>query len=308
MHAVNTERDAALNWAVLSLLALIWGTSFILMKKGLLGLSAMQVAALRISISMLALSPLLIRYLGRVPRNKVLPIFWVGLFGSGLPPFLFAIAQTRIDSALAGIMNAATPLFAFVIGIAFFAVGFHWLKLTGVLTGLAGAMVLVLYGSPNPSLESYSYGSLVLLATLCYGTSVNIIGRHLRDVNPLAITSVSFLMLGIPAIVFLFTTDFTARISASAISRESLGYVAILAVMGTATANILFFWLTQRTTALFASTVTYLIPIVALLWGVLDGEHIGAMHLLGMVLVLLGVYLSGSRANGLLRRMRGRET
>ena len=288
---------------MLFVLAAIWGSSFILIKYGLLGLDPIQVALVRISLATLSLAPVAVFHLKRVPRKSWLPIAFVGLFGSGIPPFMFAIAQTHVPSALTGIINATTPLFAFVIGIWFFGVAFHWLKGLGVLTGLAGSAILILYGTAGVSLEFIQYGLMILVATVCYGTSVNIIGKYLKEVPPLTITSVSFLIIGIPAIGLLFTTDIVARLESSAVAKESFGYVAILAVIGTALANFIFFNLAQRTTALFASTVTYLIPIVALIWGFRDGEPIGLLHVLGMILILAGVYLSSNRALRLMQRL-----
>lgn len=291
------------NWLLLFLLAAIWGSSFILIKKGLLGLPPVQLACLRISLAALALLPWAIFHIKRVPSKSWWPIILVGLFGSGIPPFMFAFAQTHVPSALTGIINATVPLFAFTIGIAFFGVAFHWLKGLGVLSGLAGSAMLIFYGTPDVSLEFIQYGLLILVATICYGTSVNIIGKYLKEVHPLTITSVSFLAIGVPAIAYLLTTDLISQLSQSAQTRESFGFIAILAVVGTAFANFLFFNLTQRTTALFASTVTYLIPIVALFWGLGDGEPIGPLHVVGMILILAGVYLSSNRALKLMQRL-----
>lgn len=300
---MKTPSANATNWGMLILLGIIWGSSFILIKKGLVGFSAMQVACLRIIISMIALSPLLIRHLAKVPKDKWWAIFGVGLFGSGIPPFMFALAQTRIDSALTGIINATTPLFAFLLGIALFGLVFQWIKLTGVVMGLAGSAVLIVLGTGEVNLSTYGYGALILVATIGYGTSVNIIGKYLKTLNPLTISSVSFLLIGIPALLLLLTTDFIPRVRTSAAARESLGYVALLGVLGTGYASVIFFFLTQRTNALFASTVTYLIPLVALLWGVLVGESITPYHFIGMALILVGVYLSSNRAAKLWLRL-----
>lgn len=288
---------------MLLLLGCIWGSSFILIKQGLVGLSAIQVACLRIIISMLALSPLLIRHLPKVPKGKWLAIFGVGVFGSGIPPFMFALAQTKLDSALTGIINATTPLFTLLLGVAIFGLVLQWMKIAGVIVGLAGSAVLILLGSGQIDTTALGYGSLILVATLGYGTSINIIGRYLNTLNPLTISAVSFLLIGIPALALLLSTDFIARISTSTAAQQSLGYVAILGVLGTGYASVIFFYLTQRTNALFASTVTYLIPIVALLWGLLIGEIITVYHFIGMALILLGVYLSSNHALKLQQRL-----
>lgn len=293
---MKKEKAVLVNWGLLLLLGLIWGSSFILIKRGLEGLTAMQVAAGRIAIAMLALLPLAIKHLPKVPRDKWWAILGVGLFGSGIPPFMFAIAQTHINSALTGIINATTPLFAFLLGLLFFGLSFHWLRLSGVLAGLAGSALLILLGTAAPGTATYGYGLLIVVATICYGTSVNLIGRYLKDVHPITISSVSFIMIGIPALLYLLSTDVLALLQHEAASRIALGYVAILAVVGTAYASIIFFLLTQRTSPLFASTVTYIIPMVALLWGIFDDEPITPYHLAGMALILAGVYLSSNRA------------
>lgn len=300
---MSQRNPVVVNWGILLLLSLIWGSSFFLIKKGLIGLSPMELAGSRIVISMMALLPVLLFQLKKIPRDKVKYILGVGIFGSGIPPFLFAFAQTRIESALSGIINATTPLFAFVLGVLFFQVVFSGLKLTGVLMGLAGSALLILFGSDNPSPDTYRYGVLILVATLCYGTSVNIIGRHLREVNALVITSLSFFLIGIPTLLYLLFSGVPTKVMADPVAQTALGYVAILAIVGTASANILFFYLTQRTSAIFASTVTYLMPVVALGWGAVDGEAVTPYHLVGLLLILIGVYLSSNRAELLRQRL-----
>lgn len=295
IHVIKTRSPQFVNWLLLIILALIWGSSFILIKRGLDGFSASQMASVRISISFLIVLPFAIAQFRKTTQLQRFHIFLVGLLGSGLPPFIFAFAQTRVDSAIAGVINSTTPVFAFVLGVLFFGIVFNLPKLLGVLIGLAGASLLVLYGAETPSPETYAYTAIILLATICYGTSVNLIKRYLQNVSPLAITSLSFFFIGIPVIVYLFFTDFWQLMLSNPVSRSSFGYIAILAFLGTASANFLFFNLTQRTTALFASTVTYLIPIVAILWGFIDGEPISWVHVAGMVCILFGVYLSSGQ-------------
>jgi drug/metabolite transporter (DMT)-like permease len=299
-----TPRSPALvNWGILLILSLIWGSSFFLIKRGLTGLTPVELAAFRIVISMITLLPVLMWQWKYIPREKVKYILGVGLFGSGIPAFLFAFAQTRIDSALSGIMNATTPLFAFVLGVLFFQVAYSTLKLSGVLLGLAGSVVLIVFGTHNPSLDTYQYAVLILMATLGYGTSVNIIGRHLKEVSALVITSLSFFLIGTPTLVLLLFSGTVDKVISNPAAQSALGYIAILSIFGTVIANVLFFYLTQRTSALFASTVTYLMPVVALGWGIADGETMTAYHLIGLLLILAGVYLSSNRAGQLIQRL-----
>jgi len=280
------------SWGMMILLSVIWGSSFILIKKGLQGFSAYQLGSLRIVISMIALSPFLFKYLRQVKRSDLKYVLGVAIVGSGIPPFLFAIAETHIDSAMAGIINSSTPLFTFLLGILFFGTLFRFLRFTGVIIGMTGSIALLAYGFHNPDPDTYLYGLLVVVATICYATSVNLVKHYLQNTPSMAITAVAFLMVGIPASIYLFSTDFIFRLHSNPHSLPSLGYIAILAVIGTAFANVIFFYMTQRTTALFASTVTYFIPVIAVLWGLADGEQIGWIHFLGMAMILLGVYLA----------------
>jgi drug/metabolite transporter (DMT)-like permease len=284
----------ALDWGILFLLGLIWGSSFILIKWGLIGFTPYQLAAIRISISAVCLSPFLIKHLKKVKKHEWLPIVMAGILGNGIPPFLFAIAETTVSSSVAGVINTTTPLFAFLIGILFFSVSIRWTKLLGIFIGLIGALILILYGSQNPGMAEYRHGSIILIATFLYGTSVNVVKRYLQHTHPLTITSVSFIFTGIPALIYLFSTDFTNRMTMYDASRESFIYIAILSLLGTAFGSIVFYKLTQSTTALFASTVTYIIPVIAILWGLSDQEYFTPVHILGLLFILGGVFLSGA--------------
>ncbi len=280
------------NFLVLAALSLVWGSSFILIKKSLIVFSPTQVATLRIGISALAFLPVFIYQFRKVDWSRLKYFLVVGLFGSGLPAFFFAIAQTEISSSVTGILNSLTPLFTLFIGILFFKSQFAWAKMLGVFLGLMGAISLILLNAGSSEVGNLWYALLVVFATACYGTSVNTVGTYLRDLSSVTISSVSFSLFGLPALVYLLTTDFIPVMRQGAASWEALGYVSILALIGTVLASILFFKLVQWTNPLFSSTVTYLIPIVALGWGILDGEMVGFGHLIGMGLILAGIYLS----------------
>ncbi len=287
---VNTNLRS---WLILGLLAIVWGSSFILIKKGLVAFSAVQVGCLRMSFSALAFVPLLLAKWKKVDWSKLRYLIVVGLTGTAIPALLFATAQTQISSSLSGILNSLTPLFTLLLGILLFGTSFHWLKLLGVLLGLSGAALLIVLGSRSGLEGNVWYGLLVVLATICYAISGNTVGAHLREMNSLLIGAASFGLVGIPGLLYLLLgTDFVARLSAGPQAWESLGYIAILALVGTVAASVIFFRLIQWTSPLFGSTVAYLIPIVAILWGLLDGEPVGWFHLLGMSFILSGVYLS----------------
>lgn len=284
------------NWLSLILLSLVWGTSFILIKKSLIAFSAIQVACLRMSFSALAFVPLLLWQWRRVDWSKLWILLAVGLTGTALPAILFSTAQTQISSSLTGILNSLTPLFTLVFGLLFFRQVFSWSKVAGVLIGLAGASILILLSNNSGVEGNIWYALLIVLATMCYGTSGNIVGTYLRDMNSLLIAATSFGLVGIPGLIYLFSgTNFLHRMQYAEHAWASLGYVAILALIGTVAASVLFFRLIQWTSPLFGSTVAYLMPVVALLWGVVDGESVFIYHIFGMILILLGVYLSRKR-------------
>ncbi len=278
----------------LGILSLIWGTSFILIKKSLETFSPAQVASLRMTISALAFLPVLAFMHRRMDWTKLPYLLIVGLTGSGIPAFLFSTAQLHISSAMAGILNSLTPLFTFLLGVLFFNIKFGLYRLVGVLLGLAGAILLiVLTNNAGVSPGTSIYGLLIVLSSVCYAVSSNVIGRYLQNMNALLISSASFGLVAIPLAAYLFgATDFVHRMGSDPQAWASLGYVVILSMVGTVAATIIFFRLIQQTSPVFGSTVAYLMPLVALSWGLADGEKIAWAHLIGMAFILCGVYLS----------------
>lgn len=283
------------SWLLLAVLALIWGSSFILIKKGLLVFSSNQVASLRIFIAMLSLLPFVVYSLKRVARKDYGVFVLVAIFGSGLPPFLFSYAQTQISSALTGLLNAITPLFTFLFGLLIWRLAFKWQKFAGVIIGLLGAIGLILFSAPLESGSNNWFGLFVVLATASYALNANLIKQYCQNISPIAISTIGFLFIGPLAGVYLFSTDFLEIMDTDPGANQALFLISILAIVGTALANILYFRLTQLTDALFASTVTYLIPIVAILWGIWDGETVDWTYLIGMLLILCGVYLTSRK-------------
>lgn len=281
------------DWLALSLLVMIWGSSFILIKKGLISFNAMEVGALRITISFLVLLPFAVKRLGRVPRSKWPYFIVAGLLGSGFPPFLFAIAQTVIDSYMAGVLNSLTPLFTLLAGLLFFGTKTRWLNVLGVFVGLAGAIGLLTAVNDPRIGNGILYGLFAVAGAICYAFNMNIVKRYLGGFDALTITSVVFVFIGIPAMIYLLTgTGFIHKVSTQPESWISLGYIAILAVVGTALSLVVHNWLIRRTSALFASSVTYLMPVVSIGWGILDGESFLLFYLLWIILILVGVYLA----------------
>jgi drug/metabolite transporter (DMT)-like permease len=293
MHAQSPK---TLHFTVLAILAAIWGSSFILMKRGLMDAdqnpvySPSQVAALRLAIAGLILLPVSAGAVKSARKEDWKWISLVGLLGSGIPAFLFANSQQYLDSSLAGILNALTPLFTLFAGILLFRATVRPSQITGVVIGLIGAAGMIAISGIGNSVKA-GYALLIVLATLSYGLSVNTIQFKLRHIHPLQLASLSMLLIGIPCMVIALCSGATEVALKHPSGLHSLGFIAVLGVMGTALANVLFFWLTGATSALFSASVTYLIPIVAVFWGVSDGERITPAHLGCGAVILAGVWL-----------------
>jgi drug/metabolite transporter (DMT)-like permease len=295
--AVASPAPPASAWGLLVMLSLIWGTSFILMKKGLVVFSALELGATRVSVAALLLLPFALREIGRVERSRLKWLALSGTVGTLLPAFLFAYAETRLASGLAGVLNALTAVFALLVGALLFGQRLTGLRVLGIGLGLLGTVVLMLLGgsgdASNPSgVGNAWYGGYIVLATIGYGLSVNVIKHRLHGLAPVAVTSLLLGIIGGPALVYLLLgTGFVHKLATVPGAWRALGYIALLATMSTAVATVLFNMLIQRSTTLFASSSTYLIPIVALGLGALDGEAFNLWHALGMAIILGGVFI-----------------
>jgi drug/metabolite transporter (DMT)-like permease len=291
---IQTMVSKQFKWGFLFLLALIWGSSFILIKKGLLGLTAFQLGSLRIIFAALFLLLIGFRSLVKIPHHQWKYIALTSLFGTFIPAYLFAIAQTQIDSSISSILNSLTPLNTLLIGALFFGLDFRRNQIFGVLIGLVGSALLIWNGAVHHPNQNYYYAFLVLIASICYATNVNLIKKYLSDLPPLSITTGNFLVLLFPALAVLYSTGFFAMTHGEAV-QESVLYILILGVLGTGIANIIFFKLIQISSPVFATSVTYLIPVVAFFWGMLDQELLTPVQLFGAFIVLVGVYLSARK-------------
>jgi drug/metabolite transporter (DMT)-like permease len=287
---------SAAAWGLLGVLSLIWGTSFILMKKGLVVFSAMELGATRVSVAALLLLPFALREIGRVERRHLKWLALSGTVGTLIPAFLFAYAETKLASGLAGVLNALTAVFVLLVGALLFGQRLTGLRVLGIGLGLLGTVVLMLLGGSGDSgaagaAGSAWYGGYIVLATIGYGLSVNVIKHRLHALTPVAVTSLLLLIIGGPALAYLLLgTGFVHKLATVPGAWPAFGYIALLATMSTAVATVLFNMLIQRSTALFASSSTYLIPVVALTWGALDGETFNLWHAAGMVIILAGVF------------------
>jgi drug/metabolite transporter (DMT)-like permease len=279
-------------WIYLITLSIIWGSSYILIKKGLVGLTPLQLGSTRIIMTTVILMIFGWKQLQKIPKNAWKWIILTGFFGTFFPSYLFAFAETVIDSSVAAVLNGMTPLFTLILGLLFFNSSFKWMKIIGVLVGFGGTLVLVSNEFTMRSGLSSWYAFLVVAATLCYSINVNLIKHKLQGVPALAIALGNFIAIVIPAFVVLLFVDFpwTKIISSSEVS-SSIGYILILSLFGTALAKVMFNELVSISTAVFSISITYLLPIVAIAWGILDGEQFTLIQWLGCALILLGVYL-----------------
>ena len=283
-----------LKWIFLIVLALIWGSSFILIKKGLVALTPFQLGALRIIFAALFLLSIGFRTLPKIPQFQWKYIALTSLFGTFIPAFLFSIAQKHIDSTVSSILNSLTPLNTLVLGVLFFGLTFKRTQVFGVTIGLIGSALLILNGAANHPEQNYYYAILIIIASVCYATNVNLIKKHLSDLSPLTISTGNFAVMLFPAVIILYFSGFLDVINLQEV-QQSILFIVVLGVVGTGIANIIFFKLIQISSPVFATSVTYLIPVVAFFWGLLDNESLTPIQFLGAFIILIGVYLSSKK-------------
>ena len=289
----------ALPWLLLLTLVLMWGTSFILIKRGLAVFSPLELGALRITLAALVLLPLAVPALRTVPRARWGWLFTAGLLGNLVPAFLFAWAETRLASGQAGILNTLTGLFTLLAGAALFGQRLTWLRVAGVLTGMTGT-VLLLSSGPGGLGTTFSgraaggdaaYGLLIVLATAMYGVNLNLIRYKLAGIPAAPMAALALLAVATPALAVVLATDVIPKALYTPGGGWAFGAVAVLAAGSTALGLVLYNKLIQLRGTLFAASTVYLMPAVSLLWGLLDGEHIYAGHYLGLAVILAGVGL-----------------
>ena len=278
-------------WIYLAFLSIVWGSSFILMKKALIGVTPIQLGALRIIITALFLLLAGYKSIKRIQKKHWIYIVYTALLGTFIPSFLFAYAIDGIDSSIVSILNSFTPFNTLIFGALVFGFTFKKRQVLGIIIGLIGTLILILKGADlNPD-QNYWYALLIIIASVGYAFNVNIVKKYLDDLDALAITTGNFLLLLIPATIVLSFTDFFTTFKTDSVGLESLGYITILSVVGTGIAKILFNKMVHLSTPVFASSVTYLIPIVAIMWGLLDGEKLSFIQLIAGIIILFGVWL-----------------
>lgn len=282
-------------WYLLVFLGCVWGSSFLLMKLGLKGVNSIQMGSLRILFAAAFLIIVGFKQIPKIPLYKWKYIALTSMFGTFLPVYLFAIALSKIDGSISSILNSLTPLNTLIAGILFFKMDVQRRQIFGVIIGFVGCVLLILFGDGESTTENYYYALLIVLASICYGVNVNLIKKYLSDLKPLTISTGNFLVILFPALIVLYFSGFF-EITHEPKVITSLGYIAILGIVGTGLSNILFFKLIQISSPVFASSVTYLIPVVAILLGYfIMNETLTYTQGIGAFVVLLGVYFSSRK-------------
>jgi len=286
------------NWLLLMVLAFIWGSSFILMNRAMFDssnaptlLSASEVGAVRMVLAALFMLPFVYKSRKIFFSKDWIWLLLVGLLGNFLPAFLFTYAEQTISSSQAGMLNSLVPIFSLIVSVVLFSKKVKTKGLIGILIGFTGTLLLIYFSQSSHESSTVDYGAvlMVILASMCYALSLNIIKEKLERVPSIQLTAVSLVYMLIPSAIVLSCTDFGSKITDN-IFYPAIGYTALLAIGGTAIALILFNKLIKQTSATFASSVTYLIPFVAISWGIVYNEPIN-WSVSFILLILAGIYL-----------------
>jgi drug/metabolite transporter (DMT)-like permease len=285
--------NKVLSWFILIVLSLVWGSSFILMKQGLKAFTSEEVAGLRITIASAFMLPFLYKHFNFDVKKNLKGLILMGVFGNLIPAFLFTKAETEISSSLTGMLNALTPMFTVVVGIIAFKQKASKMQFLGVFIGFIGAIALVLFGDhENDKTTGIIYSLMVAAATLCYAISVNGISVYLGNVNSVTATVWSFSLIGPIAAIYLFGfTDVIEHATSSEQGLISLGFISILAIFGSALSVIVYNVLIKMSGTVFAASCTYLIPVVAIAWGLLDNESVNLLQVLSVVIIVAGIWM-----------------
>ena len=278
-------------WGTLVILSLIWGSSYILIKKGLTGLTPIQLGSLRVIVTTIIIAPIGYQKIKHIPKQKMKWVALSAFVGSFFPAYLFAFAETEISSSITAVMVSLTPLFTLLISVFVFGEELLKKQVFGVLIGFTGIIVLI-----NNELFSSSFNILyimfIVLAAFCYAVNANVLKYKLSNIPALGIVFMSFLFMFIPAFIILCFSDFPfSDFASDPLIIESIIYIVILALFGTAIAKVLYIKLLAISTPVFSVSTTYLMPVVAIFWGLLDGEEFKLTQFTGTAIILLGVYL-----------------
>ena len=278
-------------WIVLTILALTWGSVFILIKKTLIVFNPYEIGALRMVISGIVLLKFALPALRKMSKETMIWIGITGFFGNFFPTFLFPIAQTQVSSSMAGILDTLVPIFVLVLGFLFFGIKSKLIQIIGAVFGFSGAALLLYFSETNSEETQFMYALLIVLATACYGLSALIVKNRLGHVPSIQLSSAAISLWLIPSLIALTFSGFFTNFEASPQTWEAVGFMMVLGILGTAVSGVLYYKLIYDESPVFASTVTYLLPVVAVAWGLLDGEKFTVWYLLGALLILIGIYL-----------------
>ena len=287
LMSVNVKK-----WFYLITLSIIWGSSYILIKKGLLGLTPLQLGSIRIFFTALILLLVGFKSLKKIPKKAWRWIIMTGYFGTFFPSYLFAISETVINSSVVAVLNGMTPLFTLILGITYFKIDFRRNQAVGIMIGFFGTVILVSNEFSLGSASDGSYALLIVMAAMCYAINVNLLKYKLPGVPAMAIALGNFVAI-LPAalILFLYSGFSFTRALEDQVVQESLVYIFILAFFGTALAKVMFNDLVAISSPVFSISITYLLPIVAIGWGLLDNETFTWVQWMACAFILFGVYL-----------------
>ena len=278
-------------WFLLIFISLTWGSSFILIKKSLIAFSPYEIGAIRVVGSGLILAIIGIPSLLRMRRNTLLWVIIAGFFGNFLPMFLFPIAQTRVSSSLAGILDSLVPIFILAFGFLFFGIKSKLTQIIGAIIGFIGAASLIFFSESDSESSQFGYAMLIILGGASYAVNSLIVKEKLPNLDAIKLTAAVYTFWAIPSAIILYFTGMIQNFKMKPTYVEPLFYMAFLTIFGTAIAMLLYFKLIQNTSAVFASISSYLLPVVAIIWGILDGEKFSFWYIVGGILILIGIYL-----------------
>ena len=283
--------DNSKKWLYLAILSVIWGSSFILIKKGLIGLSSYQVASLRIIFAASAIFVYSYNSLKKIPKKSWKWILITAYSGTFFPVYLISYGQTEIESGLASIITTITPINTLIVGIIFFGLAFTKKQLLGLLIGLGGAILLIYEASEADFNLNIYYSFFIYMTTVGYAASVNLIKNYLTEISPEAVTAGIFISISPPALIVLLLSDFSSLNFQDPSILNSIIFVFVLGVFSSAIAQTLFNKFVKIASPLFASAVTYTMPIVAIFWAIIDGETLTVMQFFATAIILVGVYM-----------------
>lgn len=299
---INFDNFAiGMKWFLLVLLSIIWGSSYMLMKRGLEGFTYVEVGLMRSALAGIVLLPFALYHIRSIKKQHIKPLFISIAIGTLIPNLLFAKSQAHIGGGMTGILNALSPLFIIIIGAVLFKDKTHKTQWYGILIGLLGCIVMLYFSQKMGSEYDWMYSGLVLITAFMGALNVQIIHHYLTDIKPIALASVTLSVASILSASYLMLKTPVWEHLQQPKGQVAFIYIAILAIVGSAIALILFNYLLSISNAVFSSSITYLMPIVSIFWGILDNEPFIWAHAVGIILIFTGIYVSNLKKTRLMR-------